>query len=290
MLAGNKAGFLLLAIALVAANTLLAGTIGFDLKEPVVSEAIELLEAGRSGEAVKKLEDADQSARGDAGRRHAIQLGQAILDIRRGEQAAARKILAPLAKLEDEADIAYAAEALQVISQRAEKKRGSKENRALIAGDAWAELLRECFDSFAKECEKADDTLVQSCKNRQFQLVENQLQQSCDARERALVIQTDELTQARTDFAQAHHARLSRAIEAANVKIAERKNDAKTAGKDIKKRRRYSDERKQAKKDNIEARHEARDATEIVDLIVQERDDIELRFGLKNAKGRKSGK
>lgn len=290
MRTGIRNTVLLTACALFTTTLLAAATIGFDLKDPAIVEAMELLESGRVDDARKKLTEADKSAAGAAARRHSIQIGQAIVDIRDGDYAKARSILAPLTKLDDEVEVAYMAEALQLVVQKAGKKSDNASKHALIAGEAWAEILTESFDAISREAETADTALIDLCKKQQFQRVESQLEKCCDLRERALAISFDEIESKRASFVREHHDRLSRSIEAANLHIAEKKSDAKTAGKDIKKRRRYSAERKQAKSDNISARHEARDATEIVNLIVQERDDVEHRFGLNEKKGGKSKK
>lgn len=286
-----RSPFALIAVSLLIAisTAATAGTVGFDLHEPEISQAIDMLEAGQAKEALALLTDADKNSSGQTDRHRALQIGMAIIELRSGNESKARSILVPISKLDDAPAVAFPATALLDVAKRLPKA-GKNDKDALANGAEWATLLSQTFDDCAQKCEAADNELIDVCKKQQWQKIDGHLSKCCEFRERALAIALDDIEPKRLTFVKQHRERLQRAIDAGNLGVKEKNTDAKVANTERKRSRRYSDERKAAKQENKAARETARDASEEIHAIIQERDDLDVRFAQKGPKGRKGRK
>lgn len=135
---------------------------GIEFAESLIAEAMELLRAGKTEEAIERLQPAAAAAKGERGEE--LKLGLAMLYLRAGQKNKATLMLKPLLAHAQSTSVIVGA---KVVQRVAGKARGNSMGSAELASvEGWAEALTRAASDITKDVAKEQQLLYSALTKR----------------------------------------------------------------------------------------------------------------------------
>lgn len=194
--------------------------IGVRLNEPVVVENMVLLESGDPAEAIRHLRAAAKSGRGRSlAQLNEVRLGLGIALVRNGQVAEGRKLILPLTRQKQSADLARAADVIHEIAAR----RASTGKRGVEWCDpvAWGAEFARTASQLQTQVRRAHDDVDRELSRGGWAALAKGIDRLDGLIARVEAIDAEAARLAQRDLYQMHAGLLSAVVRRFNVAIAD---------------------------------------------------------------------